>query len=138
MSPDAFDRPVGDQEAVAVAMHAEAADGEFAAARGEHEMAALGLDQVAAGRQPVEQFLEPLAVVAARAEFPHQLLEGSPAVRQLADYLEQSAFGELRLCLGHNLIIRANAGWRQTVSTTLPNCSLSSTRWCAAATSLIG
>src|SRR5690242_3611914 len=55
---DAFEQPVGDQKAVAVAMHGEAADGEFAAAARGDEMAAAGFDEIAASHQARQHGLE--------------------------------------------------------------------------------
>jgi len=46
---DAGDRGVGDEKAVAVAVHIEAADGELAAQRGDGEMAGTKLDELASG-----------------------------------------------------------------------------------------
>ena len=55
VSLDALDRPLGDQEAVAVAMHVDAADGVFAGARGRHVVAGPGLHQIAARQQSGER-----------------------------------------------------------------------------------
>jgi len=48
---DAVDRPLGDQEAVALAMHVQAADDELAAAGGHLVMFGTKLNQIAPRRQ---------------------------------------------------------------------------------------
>ena len=78
---DAFDGTVGDQEAVAVAVHVEAADGELAAAGGDGVLAGAQLDEVAARDQARERGFQFLRVVALGAEFADQLFEIGAGVR---------------------------------------------------------
>ena len=85
---DPLDRPVGNQKAVAVAVHVEAADGEFAAARGDHIMARAQLQQVAARGQPGQRGFQLLAVGAFRSQFADQLLEVAARVRQARQVVE--------------------------------------------------
>ena len=87
VSRDAFERPLGNQKAVAVAVHVEAPDGEFAAARGDHEMAGAQLDQIAARRQPGQRGFQFQALVAFGAGFPHELLEIGAGMRQAGRYV---------------------------------------------------
>ena len=95
---DALDGPLGDQEAVAVAMHLQAADGKFAAARGDGVVAGAQLDQVAAGDQTGQRGLQVRAAVALGPQFADQLLEISFGVRKTGDVVEQ-------VPVGHSLIL---------------------------------
>ena len=82
---DARNRTFGDQEPVTIAMQIEASDGEFAAAGGDHVLAALQLDQVAARREARQRGFQLVAALAFSAQLAHQLLEVGPRVRQLGD-----------------------------------------------------
>ena len=72
---NAFERLVGNQEAVAVAMHVEAANGEFARTGGDHVVPAAQFDQFAAVGETRQRSFQTLAAVALCAKFTHQLLE---------------------------------------------------------------
>ena len=95
MSPcDAFDGAVGDDEAVAVAVHVEAAGGVLAGVGGGDVVAGLELDEVAAGGEAVEDGFQLVAHGAVGAEFADELLEGGAGVRQALDVLDEGGFGE--------------------------------------------
>ena len=84
-----LDGVVRNHEAVAVAVHLEAAGGEFAAAAGDHVLAGIELDQIAARGQARQRLFEFGACdETARAELPHQLLVARPRVRQARDVVE--------------------------------------------------
>src|ERR1017187_2275071 len=82
-----FDGTVGNQEAVAVAMHIQAAHGVLAAEAGGYEMAGAHFHQVASVGQAIERGIYILTRCAARAEFANQLLEGRAGVGELGDML---------------------------------------------------
>ena len=66
-------------------MQIEAADGEFAGAGGDHVLAALQLNQVAARGEAREGGFQLIAALGFSAQFAHQLFEVGPRVRQLGD-----------------------------------------------------
>src|ERR1035438_2625830 len=66
-------------------MQIESADGEFPAAGGDHVLAALQLNQVAARREAREGGFQLVTALRFSAQFAHQLLEVGPRVRQLGD-----------------------------------------------------
>src|ERR1035441_1012394 len=66
-------------------MQIEAAHGEFAGAGGDHVLAALQLNQVAARREAGERGFQLIAAVAFNRQFAHQLFEVGAGVRQLGD-----------------------------------------------------
>ena len=78
-----FDGTLGDQEAIAVAVHLQAADGEFAAARGDGVVARTQFDQVAASGQPRQRGFQIVAARALGAELAHKLFEVRPRMRLL-------------------------------------------------------
>ena len=85
VSGDPRNGAFGDQEAVAIAVEVEASDGEFAAAGGDHELAALELDQVAARGEAGEGGFQLLAALSFGAQFADELLEVGAGMRQLGD-----------------------------------------------------
>ena len=95
---DALDGVIGNQEAVAIAVHVEAADGEFAAAGGDGEVAGAQLDQVAAGGQAGEGGFQFRAIVALGSQLAHELFEIGLGVRQAGDVVEKGG-------VGHTLIL---------------------------------
>jgi len=97
----ALQRPLCDQETIAVAVHVDAADGVFACARGRHVMAGPGFHQVAARQQAREREVQFRAGCAFAAELAHQLLEIGLGVRQAGDVVEQRR-------IGHRLIVSVN------------------------------
>jgi hypothetical protein len=92
---DAFDGVSGNEETVAIAVHVEAADGEFAAAGGGSVVAGAKLDQVAAGGETGERGFQLGAVVAFGADFADQLLEVGPGMRQAGDVGEKGRVGHV-------------------------------------------
>ena len=90
---DAFDGPLGDQEAVAIAVHVETADGILAAAGGGDVVAGPRLDQVAARQQAGDGKLKVGAGCALGAQFAHELFEIGFGVRQAGDVVEQRRIG---------------------------------------------
>ncbi len=84
-----WNRTFGDQEAVTVAVHVEAADGEFAAAVGDDITAVAQFDEVAAGGQAGQRGFQRDAVFSFAAKLADQLLEVRPGVRQAGDMIEQ-------------------------------------------------
>ena len=100
---NAFDGVIGDQKAVAVAMHLETADGEFAATRGDGVVPGAELDQLAARHQAGQGSFELFALFAAGAEFADQLLEVRAGVRESRDVVEQAG-------VRHTMILRSTQG----------------------------
>src|SRR5580700_4064488 len=78
---DAFERLFGDQEAIAIAMHVEAADGEFARAGGYDVVSGAELDEVAARGEAGKRGFETFAARALGAHFADELLEVGARVR---------------------------------------------------------
>src|SRR5204863_8950570 len=90
---DAFQRPLGNQESVAVAMEVEASDGELPAVGGHYVLAATQLDQVAAGGQAYQRRFQFVAGRALRGELSDELLEVGAGMRQAGDVGEQRRVG---------------------------------------------
>ena len=76
---DAFDGAIGDDEAEAIAVHAEAAGDELAGVGGGDVEAGLEFDEFAAGGEAVEGAFEFISHGSAHAEFADELLGGGRA-----------------------------------------------------------
>ena len=100
---DAFEGTVGNQEAVAVAVHVHAADGEFAAARGGRVVAGAQLDEIAAGGQSGERGFQLGARFTPGAQLPDKLLKVSTGVRRAGNLFEQRG-------VGHSSIVQFSEG----------------------------
>ncbi len=79
---------IGNQETVAVAMHVETADGEFAAKPSGDEMAGPDFDQPAAFDQTIQSGFKLGARCDLRSNFAHQLLERGAGMRKPLDVLQ--------------------------------------------------
>src|SRR2546428_12095420 len=66
---DSFNRPVGDQKAITIAVHLQPADREFAAAGSDRIVARTQLDEVAASRQARQGGLQFGALLAFGPDF---------------------------------------------------------------------
>ncbi len=86
---DPLHRALGDQEAVAIAVHLQASHGEFAAARGDGVVAGAQLDEVAARGEPGQSGFEGRAAIALNAQLADQLLEIGPGVREAGDVVQK-------------------------------------------------
>ena len=82
-------RLVGNQKAVAIAVHIQSPDGEFPAAGGYREVPRAQLDHLAARRQAPERRLQGRAFDALGPQFPRQLFEIGARVRQFAHVFQQ-------------------------------------------------
>ena len=102
---NAFNGAVRDEEAVAVAVHAQPAGRVLAAAPGGDVMAAAQLDDVAARGQARQGGLERSAVPTARAEFADQLFEIRLGVRQAGDVFQQVHVGHIPI-LANSLLVQ--------------------------------
>jgi len=95
IAAQAFDGPVGDEEAVAIAMHIEAADGVFARGTRGYEMAGANFHQVPTLGQAIEGGIHIVAGCAARAKFADQLFECRAGVGELGDVVQERGVGHL-------------------------------------------
>ena len=84
IAAEPFDGPVGDQKAVPVAMHADAARGVLPAAGDDGEMVGAGLDDLAALQQFVESRLQRFTV---EVRLPEKLTESTSLVGQVLNML---------------------------------------------------
>ena len=75
---ETLDGVIGNEKAVTFPVHVEAADGEFAAARGDGEVAGAQLDQVAARRQAGQRGFQAGTLAALRTQLANELLESWP------------------------------------------------------------
>ena len=105
----ALNRTIGDEKAVTVAMHVEAADGEIARFRGRYEMAGAQLDQIAAVLQTLQRQFEVGAGRAFRAELPHELLEIGTGMGQPRNVVEDGG-------VGHSPIVFHSTLWARGAS----------------------
>ncbi len=94
-----FQRPLGYQKSVTIAVHIQAAHGEFAAAGGDRILTGAQLQQIAAGDKPHQGGLQFLAFPAFSAQFANQLLEVGPGVRQVTDVVEKNRVGHTPILL---------------------------------------
>ena len=88
VAAQALTREIGNQEAVAIAVHLEAAGSEFAGLAGGDVLPAAQFDQVAARGEARQRALKFLARRAARPQLANQLLEVRARVGQPGDVLE--------------------------------------------------
>ena len=101
-----FDGTVGNEEAVPVAMHIQAADGVLAAEAGGYEMAGAHFHQVATLGQAIQRGIHIVARCTARPEFADQLLEGRAGVGELRNVLEDRGIGHLTIIRAVTLMAR--------------------------------
>ncbi len=93
VAAQAFDRMVGNQKSVAIAMHVQAANRVFAAEAGDHKVTGANFDELAALNQAVESVLQFIARCNAGAEFPDQLFKRRPGMRQTRDMFKDDGVG---------------------------------------------
>jgi hypothetical protein len=104
---ESLDGTLGNQEAVAIAMHLEAADRELARARGDGVMAGTQFDEVAAGGEPGQRRLELFALAPAGPGLADELFEVGAGMREPRDMVEQRP-------IRHNPILLSTRGQSAT------------------------
>jgi hypothetical protein len=87
---------VGQDEAVAVAMHTEAPDDRVFSVRGGGQGVAVRVDpeQAASGDQAIETIVQFTALLAVDAEFADELLEAGGSLGLLLNFLQNGGVGE--------------------------------------------
>lgn len=100
---DAFNGAVGNEEAIAVAMHVEPSGGEFAAAGGNDELSRAQFDELAAFGEAFERGFQVLARGALGACLTHELFEVRAGVGKTRDVVDQRP-------VGHTTILRSTPG----------------------------
>src|SRR5471032_1854697 len=112
-----FQRPLGYQKPIAIAVHVQAPHREFPAAGCNRILAAPKLQQIAARNQAHQRGFQLLALLAPGAQFANQLFEISPGVRQLTNVFQQNRVRHTQILLATpaKLVtsLRADDDWRR-------------------------